>query len=334
MSKNIVIQEGGQGKQLTVDKLKTDLVGGGSCLWVPEDETTLGTKYISENGTYKASDDGYYGYSEVTVSGIGTVTGKDPETGENVEVHRDPETGEIVETVIASEIRVVTPPTKTTYTHGETIDYSGIVVHKYSAKGTDLGVVPFNELVFPETTADVQKTDGWSDGQGLNAKMLSYTPHYNSSTDKRTGTTVENMIVCSGDALGSYRGYPASFGARIGDNMPSTVLVTRYNGQNYGAIMTGEGGASLCVDYAGYEDDYYIYNGWYSVGSSSGGGKYREFGGMTWPDVLTNLPVSTVDPTSIDPTTLHATQSIPVQWPQLGGDVLESSFSITVNSAE
>lgn len=50
MSKSIVIQEGGIGKQLTVDKLKTDLVGGGTCLWVPEDSTNLGTKHISEGG--------------------------------------------------------------------------------------------------------------------------------------------------------------------------------------------------------------------------------------------------------------------------------------------
>ena len=52
MSKKIVIQEGGVGRQFTADKLKTALVGGGSCLWVPEDETTLGTKIITENGTF------------------------------------------------------------------------------------------------------------------------------------------------------------------------------------------------------------------------------------------------------------------------------------------
>jgi hypothetical protein len=34
MSKNITIQEGGVAKQLTVDKLKTNLVGGGTQLWV------------------------------------------------------------------------------------------------------------------------------------------------------------------------------------------------------------------------------------------------------------------------------------------------------------
>ena len=59
MSKNITIQEGGVAKQLTVDKLKTNLVGSGTCLWVPEDDVQLTTKYITENGTYPASDDNY-----------------------------------------------------------------------------------------------------------------------------------------------------------------------------------------------------------------------------------------------------------------------------------
>ena len=58
MSKNITIQEDGVGKQLTVDKLKTNLVGGGTCLWVPEDDVALGSKRILKNGTYRASDDG------------------------------------------------------------------------------------------------------------------------------------------------------------------------------------------------------------------------------------------------------------------------------------
>lgn len=41
MSKNIVIQEGGVGRQFTADKLRTALVGSGSCTWVPEDGVQL-----------------------------------------------------------------------------------------------------------------------------------------------------------------------------------------------------------------------------------------------------------------------------------------------------
>lgn len=152
MSKNIIIQEGGIGKQLTADKLKTDLVGGGSCLWVPEDERQLGTKCISENGTYKASDDGLYGYSEVTVSGVGTVTGKDGD-GDDAQASVDPETGEIVTTKLVDHIAITTPPTKSEYQDGETINFSGLVVHGYSSTGRDLGAIPLNKLVMQPTVA-------------------------------------------------------------------------------------------------------------------------------------------------------------------------------------
>ena len=168
MSKNVVIQEGGTGKQLTVNKLKTNLVGGGTCLWVPEDETQLGTKHISENGTYKASDDGYYGYSEVTVSGIGTVTGKDGD-GDDAKASVDPDTGEIVITKLPYSISVVTPPTVTEYSDGVTIDFSGMVVKGYLKSGdlwTDSshpnGVIPISELTLPVTTADSGSVSGTS----------------------------------------------------------------------------------------------------------------------------------------------------------------------------
>lgn len=163
MSKNITIQEGGVAKQLTVDKLKTDLVGGGTCLWVPEDETTLGTKVITENGTYKASEDGYYGYSEVTVSGIGTATG----TGPDGETHSYEEDGEggVTDTILPDSIAVVTPPTVTTYADGDTIDFDGIVVKAYLKSGSIWsdsahpgGIINQNELIFPVTVADAGQT--------------------------------------------------------------------------------------------------------------------------------------------------------------------------------
>lgn len=88
MSRNILIQEGGTAKQLTADKLKTALAGGGSCLWVPESAVGLIEKRITENGTYAASGDGAYGYSVVTVNvpgaageayGTGASAGSDSE---------------------------------------------------------------------------------------------------------------------------------------------------------------------------------------------------------------------------------------------------------------
>lgn len=156
MSKNITIQEGGVAKQLTVDKLKTNLVGGSTCTWVPEDEVQLGTKYISENGTYKASADGLYGYSEVTVSGIGTVTGKDPDgSGDEATATVDPETGEIVISKIPSSIEVIAPPTNPygIYMNGQAITKDGMIVKAYLESGGEYGTVPNGEITLNPTTA-------------------------------------------------------------------------------------------------------------------------------------------------------------------------------------
>ena len=165
MSKNIVIQEGGIGKQLTVDKLKTNLVGGGSCFWVPKDDTKLGNKYISENGTYRAQSDGYYGYSEVTVNGVGSVTGRDGD-GDDATATVD-DGGSIVITKLPSSIVIEVPPSKSAYNDGETIDFSGMIVKAYTASGAlwkdeshPYGVIPINELTLPVTVASASEVSG------------------------------------------------------------------------------------------------------------------------------------------------------------------------------
>lgn len=73
MPKNIVIAEGTQGKTFTaVEKIRTKLMGGGTCNWIPEEEagdyTNLKNKTIRENGEYLPSADNCTGYSKVTVN--------------------------------------------------------------------------------------------------------------------------------------------------------------------------------------------------------------------------------------------------------------------------
>lgn len=73
MAKNITIAEGSQAKNFnTVHKLRTNLIGGGTQYWVPEDEAgayaKMSEKSITANGTYKASDDNKDGFSRVTVN--------------------------------------------------------------------------------------------------------------------------------------------------------------------------------------------------------------------------------------------------------------------------
>lgn len=166
MSKSIIIQEGGTPKSLTVDKLRTSTATSGYVDWVPEDETRLTTKHISENGTYNASDEGYYGYASVTVSGVGTAIGKDAD-GDDAAAYTDPETGQIVQEKLPASIVIETAPTKTTYSDGETIDLSGAVVKSYTENGElwhndDMqiyqdGVIPIAQLYAVPDKADASQ---------------------------------------------------------------------------------------------------------------------------------------------------------------------------------
>lgn len=67
------------------------------------------------------------------------------------------------------EIRVMAPPEKTTYYVGDKYDYSGIVVglfkngEPFTSEWYPDGTVPFGELAFPETVAQIdgEATEGW-----------------------------------------------------------------------------------------------------------------------------------------------------------------------------
>jgi hypothetical protein len=151
---NFTIKEGGQARAFTAKRLQTPLAGGGVEQWVPEDEHRLGTLYATKDGDYKAADEGYYAYSEVTASvpSSGHVTGKGPD-GNTYDYTVDAD-GYLTETKVPSEIRITTPPTVTTYTDGDTINFAGLVVTAYDADGQSMGEVPFNELIFPVSEAD------------------------------------------------------------------------------------------------------------------------------------------------------------------------------------
>ncbi|MCR5718677.1 MAG: hypothetical protein K6F80_06570 [Oscillospiraceae bacterium] len=177
MAKNITILEGSTSKSFSnVNKLRVNNVGGGTSDWVPEDEVQLTTKHISENGTYTASDDGYYGYSEVTVSGVGgfnytagegdSIGGVDLTEGNEYDISADPETGDVTVIELPSAIAVTHQPDKTSYIDGEEIDPDGLVVQAYTANG-DLwenenyfqGTIPVNELILDPTHASAEEAD-------------------------------------------------------------------------------------------------------------------------------------------------------------------------------
>lgn len=149
--------EGGRACTMSAHHLETPQDGGGTVQWVPEAEVALGTKSVNvDNRIYKASDDGKYGYSEFTVSGISITKDGDTIT------HTDG-TGTKTYT-LPHHIRVEHPPLKIAYVDGETIDFSGMLVKAYNEDDSVWtnenypgGAIPLGELTFPETVADITK---------------------------------------------------------------------------------------------------------------------------------------------------------------------------------
>lgn len=154
---NIAIKEGDKTLIFSANELKVNNQGGGTSLWVPKDDVGLKTKYITKSGTYPASADECYGFSEVTVSGVDVEITQDDD-GDDVAKVTDG--GEVTETKLPSYINIEIPPTKTIYSEGDTIDFSGMVVKAYTKSGalwTDAehpdGTIPLSELSYPVTTA-------------------------------------------------------------------------------------------------------------------------------------------------------------------------------------
>lgn len=157
MSANTSITEGGKARPFgPVKALMVQGSDGKYYPWFPESDRALGTLSVDKNGIYKASDKGVYEWSSVSVN-VPTsegVTGKDPDTGEEVYVHPDP-SGELVKDVLPVEIRVIEPPTNPngTYVDGQTITKDGMVVKAYGANGDEMLTVPIAEIMLNPTTA-------------------------------------------------------------------------------------------------------------------------------------------------------------------------------------
>lgn len=324
------IKEGGKARNFSAAILKTNLQGGGTCLWVPRRDVELKTKYITKSGTYTAKADDCYGFDQVVVSGVDVEITKDDD-GDDVE--RTTDGDEVTETKLPSYIRVTVLPQKIDYITGETINYTGLVVHAYTKSGIDLGVVPFNELILPAEKAGDGWAEQWTDGHGLNAMQIAYRPTWCRSIDD-FGRETETQVFCHTSALGTDDyGRPCSFGG----NGPGTLFVTRYNGYNYAASVAGDRKVDRYSYFNGDASPYgHLAYGWRLTGGTSGmagEGNFTPAGG--WENNITQLPVSTVNPTTVDPSTLYSTgEAIPVQWNRPGdGAVLETSFNIYIHSA-
>lgn len=162
MSKNIIIKKNGVDTTFSnIAKIRVKTPDGNSKEWVPADECDLGQLSVTANGTYKASESGFYGFSKaiVNVPETNLVLGADPDTGKLSAIFSY--NGVAKKTVTPAKILITHLPNKTTYVDGETIDYDGLIVKVYNLDGTLFKVgtfyydqsIPSSQLVKPVETA-------------------------------------------------------------------------------------------------------------------------------------------------------------------------------------
>lgn len=160
------IKEGGKSRNFSAAMLKTNLQGGGTCLWIPRMDVELKNKYITKSGTYTAKADDCYGFDQVTVSGVDVEITQDDDGDDVAEIT---DGGTTTEQKLPNSIVVDVPPTKTVYSDGQAIDYTGMVVKAYTRSGqlwTDAshpnGIIPISELTLPVTIAHADQGRGAS----------------------------------------------------------------------------------------------------------------------------------------------------------------------------
>lgn len=152
MGKNIIVQTDGVSHTYNgVEEIHTQDKDGNRTTWVPLDGTNLGVKTITQSGTYKASDDGYYAYSKVIVDAKAKAVGK-KEDGKTYAIASNDQ-GETVEILLPDYIKIETNPAKMSYNEGESINLAGSLVRAYCDDGSiwqDVdhlnGIIPVSEL--------------------------------------------------------------------------------------------------------------------------------------------------------------------------------------------
>ena len=344
MSKTISIKEGGLGRQMTVDKLKANLSAGGTALLVFEDEMSLGTKNITENGNYPASADGLAGYSSVTVNvaGGGDVTGKASDgSGDDARAYVDPETGQIVEEKIPSSIKVITPPTNQygIYQDGQTITKDGMVVKGYLASGGEWGTVPTANVTINPTTAvydessdlGVNGTATISDTTGLSADTIAALP-----------------VSWFSNLVGSEDNYETGPAPTISDaiaNLTHTadVYVFAYKGPNdtvasfacstesfSGTLYTHNPGDNTTYT-TSFSSSSYTINGHTFYGAPLLPSSTWDFSPVTNSTSVTEISYVILYGTRTEAGGSGSAQEITASWPRTGdGQVLSDTFEIMV----
>lgn len=176
MGETIRIKENGTPKTFNVNAIKTDLSGGGTCLWVPKSDYPVDSEYLNENGTYLASDKNLKGFSSVSVNcQPNYVVGN----RDGVPYHVYNQNGNLSYEELPVEIRVTKLPDKSVYKEDERIDYTGIEVTAYKQNGEkwtnnryNKGIIPVGELYSSSVRA--KNLDGhyaFGDATGIDGEI-------------------------------------------------------------------------------------------------------------------------------------------------------------------
>lgn len=340
MSENLSILDGELRRQFApVDRLSVDNQGGGVSPWVVSDFMDISTLSVSENGLYLAAEEEYDCYEEVEVDiseelGEGDyrrITGKDPNLDPNNDYAAGlDENGNLKKEMIPAAIHIVVKPRKLKYEEGETLDFTGIHVYlmdgnnkRYTDDNYPTGEIPFNELIFPVTTAENETgRDEYTDGHGLNVLHVTFGPE----TQAEWGYTFYMGPVVGFLPEGAIGG-PWSDGGplRIASKPAFSAYVTKYNDKLYGYGIDGSGNIAFKID-----------NGFYGWHGRIYQNDFRMFANATGDPVqYTEFPESTIDPIGKSVDDLHpAKQTVPVQWMRSDGKILEDTFEIEIGESE
>lgn len=256
MAKDIIIQNNGVAVTYTGKNLiKTRNAKGGTLRWLPEGEQPTASKVIRENGTYKAEDENLFAYSQAIINisaSADSVTGRDRTDGNDYNITVNETTQQIEKTKIPSGIIIATPPTKTAYVDGETIDYSGMVVKTVDGNGNEIATVPSSGVITEVTVADASKARAADDisplphlfyfGEGTQWSTHTYTYKASKScsiTSFYDPQTQNSIMVIASKTPATYDIYLGSH--RINAGTPFTERT--YNGQTfyiYGEVSQAE----------------------------------------------------------------------------------------------
>ena len=337
MIEPISINEGNIARIMSAKRLKTAVNGGGSCMWVRATDVVKNTLSVSENGVNVAADSGVYCWDQVNVnvSDSGSVSGKGQD-GKPYVVSKGGD-GSLSISELPATIVVDVPPTVTTYSDGETIDLTGMVVKAYLENGelwTDEnhpdGIIPLSELMISPTIVDAGSSVGvYTDGAGINAMLCVCATMCVYESWEVSGRWIEHVDGYRYDGILGYnsRGWESTMHK---NDMGSTYL-TRYDERIYAANASGNND----IDMAVHPDESYEYiRGWYPSGSTSASAGDGVFNLGSFADVWTLVPESSVNPSQQSISGLEyvgGQETVTVQWARPGDyEMLETGFEISV----